>query len=76
MGDNVGADRDPLVFPKSLDVFSSAVAGGNARIVADGKPAFKTERGINVVVFDRQLEVVTAANFDTQVTFEGVVEVE
>ena len=73
LGDNVGADRDPLVFPKSLDVFSSAEAGGNARVVVDGTPAFKTERGINVVVFDRRLEVIASANFDTHVTNEAVV---
>lgn len=73
LGDNVGADRDPLVFPKSLDVFSSAVAGKNARIVVDGTPAFKTERGVNVVVLDREFEVITGANFDTHVTDEAVV---
>lgn len=72
LGDNVGADRDPLVFSKTLDVFSSAEVGENARIVADATPAFKTERGVNVVVFNRRLEVVTGANFDTHVTDLGV----
>ncbi len=72
LGDNVGADRDPLVFSKTLDVFSSAEVGENARIVAGATPAFKTERGVNVVVFNQRLEVVTGANFDTHVTDLGV----
>ncbi len=69
----LGKGANQLVLPKNVHISGSASAEDNAYIVLDGTPAFKTERGLNVVVLDREFEVVAAANFDTQVTDKGVV---
>lgn len=69
----LGEGVNQLVLPKSVHISGSASAEDNAYIVLAGTPAFKTERGLNVVVLDREFEVVAAANFDTQVTDKAVV---
>ena len=74
-GDVLGTGTEAFRVPKTLKVYSVGTPTARAaNVFLDGKMLLEPERGLNIVVLNKNFKVISKAAFDTFITDEAVVE--